>query len=151
MTRLAKKGGITEEYSLVRRASEQTVFGRDRRASPSKRNEYNNVEGFQIGPLFDRIVFLDDRVYLRGDCGPYESSQEMLKAEIDRQLEWVRNGRLHSGGLLAEAGYSEDSFEEEAPIMERPLSCIFECAAADLPGSRAKARVHTAASRPERK
>lgn len=63
---------------------------------------------------------MDDRVYLPGDRGPYESSQDMLKAEVEMQLEWVRNGRLimHSKNLLDEAGYCEDDFEQEAPNME---------------------------------
>ena len=66
-----------------------TVVGRDRRAIPPKRNKYNSHKEFQIGPLIDRIFSL----YLQRDHGPDESSQEMPKADIDMQLEWVRNGR----------------------------------------------------------
>ena len=35
-----------------------------RRAIPPKRDDYNNLGGFTIGPLFERIFFMDDRVYL---------------------------------------------------------------------------------------
>lgn len=108
------------EDSHEEATSKKPAFGMPRRTSPPKRIDYNNLGGFTVGPLFDRIYFMDDRVYLPGDRGPYESSQEMLRAEVDMQLEWVKNGRsiMHSKSLLAEAGYCEDDFEQEAPTME---------------------------------
>lgn len=91
-----------------------------RRAMPPRRNDYNNLGDFTIGPLFDKIFYMDDRVYLLGDRGPYKNSHDMLKAEVEMQLEWVKNGRsiMHSPSLLEEAGYYKDVFEREAPIME---------------------------------
>ncbi|CAF9932963.1 MAG: hypothetical protein ALECFALPRED_005451 [Alectoria fallacina] len=108
-----------EEFQ-EKETSKKEAFGIPRRTSPPKRIDHNNLGGFVIGPLFDRIFFMDDRVYLPGDRGPYESSQEMLRAEVDMQLEWIMNGRsiMHSKSLLAEAGYCEDDFEQEAPTIE---------------------------------
>lgn len=109
-----------EEDSHKKAISRTPSVGILRRARPPKRIDYKNLENFTVGPLFDRIFFMDDRVYLPGDRGPYENSQGMLKAEVEMQLEWVKNGRLimRSKKMLDEAGYCEDDFEQEAPIME---------------------------------
>lgn len=108
------KEGAQEDTTLQKTSVELT-----RRAMPPKRYDYNNLGDFTIGPSFDEVFYMDDRVYLLGDRGPYQNSHDMLKAEIEMQLEWVRNGRsmMHSQSLLDETGYCDD-FEREAPIME---------------------------------
>ena len=110
-----EKEDAHEDATLKRPSTELT-----RRAVPPKRNDYKNLGPFTIGPLFDSIFYMEDRVYLLGDRGPYKSSYDMLKAEVEIQLEWIKNGRsiMHSPSLLDEAGYREDDFEREAPIME---------------------------------
>lgn len=110
----------SETHNDENSTSKKPAVGMARRARHPKRTDYDSLGGFTVGPLFDRIFYMDDRVYLPGDRGPYGSSEGMLRAEVNMQLEWIKNGRsiMHSKELLSEAGYCEDDFEQEAPTME---------------------------------
>lgn len=68
---------------------------------------------FCVDRVFDPLFFMASRLYLPGNRGPYQSSLEWLSAEIQVQLEWIRNGPVEG-----DEDYTSD-FVEEAPMMER--------------------------------
>ena len=68
---------------------------------------------FCVDRIFDPLFFMASRLYLPGNRGPYQNSLEWLSAEIQVQLEWIRNGPIEG-----DEDYTSD-FAEEAPMMER--------------------------------
>lgn len=67
---------------------------------------------FAIGSIFSPIFYLDNRLYLPGNRGPYRCASEWLRAEIEMQLRWVKRGRIEG-----DRSYAND-FEKEAPEIE---------------------------------
>lgn len=67
---------------------------------------------FAIGPIFSPIFYLDNRLYLPGNGGPYRYASEWVRSEIEMQLRWVKRGRIEG-----DRSYAKD-FEKEAPEME---------------------------------
>ena len=51
---------------------------------------------FCVDRIFDPLFFTSNRRYLQGDRGPYKSSIEWLKAEVNIQLEWIKNGPIEN-------------------------------------------------------
>lgn len=67
---------------------------------------------FAIGSILSPIFYLDNRLYLPGNRGPYRSASEWLRAEIEMQLRWVKRGLIEG-----DRSYAKD-FEKEAPDIE---------------------------------
>ena len=81
----------------------------ERKATSSLAGDEDEI--FAIGPIFSSLFYFGSRLYLPGHRGPYRSSSEWLKAEIEIQLAWVK-----AGPLEGDPDYDED-FEDEAPDM----------------------------------
>lgn len=66
---------------------------------------------FAIGPIFSPIFYLDNRLYLPGNRGPYRYASEWVRSKIEMQLRWVKRGRIEGDRSYAKG------FEKEAPEM----------------------------------
>ncbi|KAL8827459.1 MAG: hypothetical protein Q9191_003170 [Dirinaria sp. TL-2023a] len=94
----------------LRRPPKNDSIVSERKATPPPpENEDEGV--FVIGPIFSWSFYSGSRLYLPGHRGPYRSSSEWMKAEIDMQLAWVK-----AGPVEGDPDYDED-FEDEAPDM----------------------------------
>jgi len=74
--------------------------------------DHANPLVFAIGPIFTPTFYLDNRLYLPGNRGPYRYASEWLRAEIEMQLRWVKPGRIEG-----DRSYAKD-FEKEVPEIE---------------------------------
>ena len=86
----------------------KSAMNQSYQAAPDKAS----LPDFAVGPIFSPIFYVGVRLYLPGDRGPYRSTSEWLKAEINMQLQWVKAGRVEG-----DTSYVKD-FEKEVPEIE---------------------------------
>lgn len=79
-----------------------------------------SAEKFTIDHMFDPLFFMDARMELRANRGPFRNSIEWMEALINVQVEWTNKGLL----LLSEkpddieGGYDNDLLEEAPEIKD---------------------------------
>ena len=81
----------------------------------------NREAEISVGQMHDYLFFQGSRLYLPGNRGPYRSSFEMMTAQIQIQLQWIKEGPVDN-----DSDYGSD-FGQEAPKMEALCNDYLEC------------------------
>ena len=54
--------------------------------------EASEQGGYVVGPILDSLFYLNRRLYLPGNRGPFRTSREWMAAGLDIQMSWIRTG-----------------------------------------------------------
>ena len=93
---------------------------------------------FVIGRTVDRNFYVERRLHIAANRGPYSSSLSWLRSKLEMQINWIKQGLAIRETECydkddSEFGDLDDEFEENAPEMEDVCHRFFKVLAAVFP------------------